>query len=919
LGLSWEGVGTEFRLLGPVEVVGDGAALALGGPKQRALLAELLLRRGAAVPRERLVDVLWGERPPPSAIASLQVYVHGLRRAVGADRLETRGAAYRLRVEPEELDVARFERLLADARAALAGGTPGHADELLAAALALWRGEALGDLGDSPVRAAASGLEDLRLQALELRIDARLALGEHREVVSQLEELIAAEPYRERLREQHVLALYRSGRQEDALAAYQDARRTLADNLGVEPGPALRELERAVLRHDPSLTLERREATARPRLPAPATPLVGRRLEIAAVEAILGRDGVRLVTLTGTGGTGKTRLALAVAERLAHESRDGAAFVDLSDVRDAGLIVPTIGQVLGEETHAVEARLADSSLLLVLDNLEQVATDAAPALAELLANAPRLRLLATSRVPLRVSGEQEYAVPPLPAHEAEALFAARATAVDAEFALTEETAPFVARICARLDGLPLALELAAARVRVLPLRALELRLENALDVLVGGARDLPTRQQALRATLDWSFALLAEPAQSLLARLAVFAGGVELVDLEVVLGADTGEPLAALVEASLVRRRGERFTLLQTIREYALARLAERDEVDDLRRRHAARYLEVAERAWELILPGGASEPEGMAVLEREADNLRAAFAWASASGDGETTVRLAVAQRWFWLVRGRFVEARAAFDTAAEARVEPTLHAAALNGAATFAAHQGETARAREQWNEALEIYRARGDEDEVARCVAELGSVAVAEGDLERARVLYEDAVERFDRLGHRVRESVALSNLAAIADQDDDLAASVDYSERAIALQREIDDPINLAVSLTNLAPTVLRLGEVERGRALLREGVELGEGFGHRLLLAHTLAVAAELAACDGDSALAGRLIGATEAAFAAIGGEVPEGERRAFTRIFAALDQPQGEVERARDEGRTWPLETSLAAARRLFS
>jgi DNA-binding SARP family transcriptional activator len=231
-------------------VIGDGGAVALGGPKQRALLAELLLRRGSAVPRERLVDALWGDRPPASAISSLQVYVHGLRRAVGADRFETRGNAYCVRVEPDELDVARFERLLAEARDTLASGAPGHADELLASALGLWRGNALADLGDSPVRAAASGLEDLRLQALELRVDARLALGAHREVVAELERLVAAEPFRERLREQLVLALYRSGRQQDALDAYQDARRSL-DELGVEPGSALRELERAVLRHDP--------------------------------------------------------------------------------------------------------------------------------------------------------------------------------------------------------------------------------------------------------------------------------------------------------------------------------------------------------------------------------------------------------------------------------------------------------------------------------------------------------------------------------------------------------------------------------------------------------------------------------------------------------------------------------------------
>ena len=895
-------------------MVGEGAAIALGGRKQRALLAELLLRRGAAVPRERLVDVLWGERPPASAVTSLQVYVHGLRRALGADRLETHGTAYRVVVDPDELDVARFEGRLGQAREALAAGAPGHADELLAAALSLWRGEALGDLGDSPVRAAAPALEELRLQALELKIDARRARGEHSEVLGQLDELVAAEPYRERLREQLVLALYRAGRQQEALAAYREARRALADDLGVEPGPALRELERAVLRHDASLTLEHREAVPRPRLPAATSPLTGRRLELAAVEALLRREGVRLVTLTGPGGTGKTRLALAVAEQLSRETRDGAAFVDLSSVNDAALIVPTIGQALGLDAHQVEPRLADSSLLLVLDNLEQLAAEAAPLLAGLLARAPRLRMLATSRVPLRVNGEHEYAVPSLPTSEGVALFAARAAAVDAEFELTDDTRPVVAGICARLDGLPLAIELAAARVRVLPVEALERRLDNALDVLVGGARDLPTRQRTLRATLDWSFALLDEEAQTLLADLAVFAGGFALDDLEAVAGPGAGDALAALVEASLVRRRGERFTLLETIREYARARLAERSDAEEVGRRHLARYLEVAEAAWQEILVGGEAENEGLAVQEREAANLRAAFAFAVACGDGEAAVRLAASQRWFWIVRGRFVEARAVFDAAAEADVAPMLHAAALNGAATFAKHQGEIGRAREQWSEALAIFRAHGDDGEAARCVAELGGVAVAEGDCEAARALYEECAVLFHELGNGMREAVAISNLSAIADQQGDLEASVAYGERAIELQRELDDRLNLAVSLVNLAPTLLQLGEVERGRALLSEALEIGREYGHTLLLSHTLTVASELAAIDGDPALGAGLIGATESAFAALGGEVPEGERRAFARIVARLAAPDDDLAAWRDEGRAWSLEDALARA-----
>jgi predicted ATPase len=649
-------------------------------------------------------------------------------------------------------------------------------------------------------------------------------------------------------------------------------------------------------------------------LPTAPTALVGRRLELTAVEAILRREDVRLVTLTGPGGTGKTRLALAVAEHLAPEVRGGAAFVDLSSIRDAELIVPTIGQALGVgDAHEVEPRLAAVSVLLVLDNLEQLADDAAPVIARLLANAPRLRVLATSRVPLRVSGEHEYSVPPLPLAESVALFAARARAIDPEFVLDEQTAAAVERICARLDGLPLAIELASARVRALPLHALEQRLDKALDVLVGGARDLPRRQQTLRATLDWSFALLDPDAQKLLARLAVFAGGFGLSDVEAVTGEDPIEALSTLVEAGIVRRRDERFTLLETVREYAVDHL---DDADEVRARHLAHYLEVVETAWERIRAGGAPELQGMAVQEREADNLRAAFAFAASSGADEAVVRIACALRWMWLMRGRFAEARASFDVAVAAEVEPLLHAAALNGAATFALHQGDTRVADELWTKALEINRQHGDHGEAARCLAELGAVAVAERDLELAWARYEETAVLFHELGSSIREGIAVSNLAAIAADRGDLVSAVEYGERAIALQRAIDDPSDLAVSLANLSPTVLRLGDAVRSRALLREAVEIAEEYGHTLLLAHTLAVAAELAAVDGDAPLAMMLVGATEAAFAAIAGELPEGERLAFERICARVDDADPAWQ---EEGRGWQLESALETARPLFT
>jgi predicted ATPase/DNA-binding SARP family transcriptional activator len=915
----------EFRVLGPVEVVGDGAAIALGGPKQRALLAELLLSRGAAVPRERLVDALWGERPPASAHSSLQVYVHGLRRAVGADRVETRGGAYRVCVEPDELDLLRFERLLAHGRRALAEGAPAEADEALEAALGLWRGEALGDLGDSPVRAAASALEELRRQALELRIDARLALGEHDEVIGLLEGLIAGEPYRERLREQLITALYRSGRQRDALAAYQDARRLLADDLGVEPGPALRELERAILLQDEGLSIAR-PPIARPTLPVPATPLVGRLLDVAALEAMIRGDGMRLVTLTGPGGTGKTRLALAAAEQIAAGSRDGAAFVDLSSIQDADLVPGAIASALElDDPGDIEPRLRDSSMLLVLDNLEQMADTVAPRVAGLLERSPRLKVLATSRVPLRVRGEHEYPVQPLPVadparsfeelagNEAVALFSARAGAVDPAFELTSSNAPAVARICARLDGLPLAIELAAARVRTLPVDRLERRLERALDLLVDGARDLPLRQRTLRSTLDWSYDLLGSDAQALLPRLAVFSGGFTLDSLES-LGGGEGA-LESLLEASLVLRRSDRFVLLETIREYALARLAA-NEQDALRARHAQHFLELAEAAWAGILEGDEAEVEGMRVLDVEAENLRSAFDYARRSGDAETGVRLALAQRWYWMVRGRVLEGRAAFAWAGGADVAPTMHAAALNGSATFAKHQGEIAAAREQWEEALEIFRTHGDDSEVARCFAELGGVAVSEGDLSGAFSMYEEAAGLFRELGQPVREGIALGNLAGIAADLDDLDASVRYGEQAIEIQRGVRDWPDLAVTLANVAPSELRRGNLDRGRALLCEAVQIAEEYGYQLLLAHALAISAELAAIDEEADLAARLVGAAETAFAALGATVPEGVHLAFARVFVRIgDDLAAHV----DAGRELPIDVAIGEARHLFA
>jgi predicted ATPase len=661
----------------------------------------------------------------------------------------------------------------------------------------------------------------------------------------------------------------------------------------VEPGPALQELERAILRQDEALEapMVAPPAPRRP-LPAPPTPLVGRRLEVAAVDAMLRRDECRLVTLTGPGGTGKTRLALAAAAELADELRDGAAFVDLSSVTDEALVLPTVARALDlGETDDPLAYLRERSILLVLDNLEQLGEGVAP-VAELLAAAPRLRILATSRTPLRLSAEHEYPVPPLPVpaehrpfeelatNDAVRLFTVRAQAADPAFALSAQTIERVAAICRRLDGLPLALELAAARTRSLPVAAIEERVTRALELLVEGARDLPQRQRTLRATLDWSYGLLAPGARQLLARVSIFAGGWTLADLEAVVG-DEALALGALVDASLVRRRGERYVLLETVREYGLERLRERGEEDDLRRRHALHFIEVAENARTGILAGGDASERGLAVLGEEQDNLRAALAWTIEADDAERELALCNAQRWFWIVSGAVTEGRRAFAHAVETTAASggALHALALHGDATFAVKQGHFDEARPTFEQALAVYRALDDWEWVGRCCAELGSVAVAVGDLDRAVELYEECVRLFDEHGDDQKRAIAVANLGAIAAQRDDFETAVAYGREAIELQRRGDNRDDLAVTLCNLSRVLLALGELDEARAALRESLELATRLGYRLVLAYALGGAAEVAAQRDDPETAARLLGGSAGLFEAMGMTVPTDEVR----------------------------------------
>ena len=673
-------------MFGPLEVWRDGQPIALGAAKQRALLALLLIRH-AEVGRDVLIDAVWGENPPGGARNTLQVYVSKLRKALGPNVIETTPTGYRVRSEAGAVDAERFGPLFAEGRESLAAGDAAGAERSFPRRCFVAWGRPLRICAMRRLRRPEAGrLDELRLACLEERerererIDADLALGRHPALIGELEAVILEQPLRERLRGQFIVALYRSGRQSEALAQYQAARRMLADELGLEPSPELRELERMILAHDPGLAAPRVSEKPPSNLHAQPTPFIGRQKELEEAAEIMRRRDVRLLTFTGPGGSGKTRLALQLAAEIRDEFPDGVFFVDLAPISDARLVVATVAQTLDVRAQAAEpletavaGYLGERRILLLLDNFEQVLS-AAPSVSALLAVAPSLNVLVTSRAPLRIGGEHESPAPPLHLPElmelhdpdflsrceAVALFVERAQAVKPDFALTEYNASAVAEICVRLDGLPLAIELAAARVRALAPATLLERLEPRLSLLSGGPRDAPARQQTLRAALDWSNALLGGEAQRLFGQLSVFVGGWNLEGTEAIADRDVAvvDVLASLVENNLVREvedtaGGARYAMLETIREYAGELLAHSGEAEAVGRRHAEYVLTLADRA-DARMSGRdfsfSGEPEKR--IREELPNLRAALEWAVESHE-PLALRLATAGAYAWTSSG--------------------------------------------------------------------------------------------------------------------------------------------------------------------------------------------------------------------------------------------------------------------------
>ncbi|MFF2774153.1 BTAD domain-containing putative transcriptional regulator [Streptomyces sp. NPDC058052] len=934
----------RFGVLGPLAVwTEDGTAVAVPEAKVRALLACLLTHRGEVVPAGRLVHEVWPEDPPARPAGVLQNKVWRLRRALedaepGARRLlVSRPPGYVLEAPAGSVDADRFRALAERARSA---ADPAVRAALLGDALTEWRGPALADFADEDfARPTAARLEEQRLSVLEERAETRIALGLHVEVADELGDPVALHPLRERLRAVHLRALYLSGRQSEALTGYEEVRTRLAEELGVDPGPELAALHRAILTQSADLTpapprgpvpiplpvpapAPGRAATApAPVVPAALTGLVGRDAAVEELGALL-RTG-RLVTLTGSGGVGKTRLALAAAARAASRFPGGVRLVELAALDRAGdgrRRATALAEVREAVARAAGVRddvppapgtdplplvdriaraLGDTPALLVLDNCEHVVEPVAELAARLLATVPALRILATSQVPLGLTGEHLHEVPPLPRPEpgeglepddlgrfgAVELFVARATAAAPGFTLDAGTAAAVAAICRRLDGIPLALEMAATRVRALGVREVAARLDDRFRLLAVGARDAPARQRTLRSVLDWSWDLLGPGERAVLRRLAVHADGcaldaaeevsagplppapagtprpgreaaasapadseapvdpAALVDSEapVVLAdpeapvdpADVLDLLARLVDASLVVAApagpdgAVRYRLLESVAAYGEERLREAGETEPVRMAHRAFYLRLAERAGPLLR--GAEQAYWLRRLDDETANLRGALDSAVSAGEAETALRLATSLCWYWRLRGRGAEAErslaAALSVPGPAPAVLVARATAWLGGVRLAS--GGSADPVADYRSALHAYENVHDPLEQARAAWFLGSHLYGIGDARASARLVDGALARFEELGDDWGAAAALATRSFHAKLNGDFPALLRDGERSLALFRGLGDEWGQLQAMVPLQTRAGIVGEYAHAGELHRICLDIAE--------------------------------------------------------------------------------------------
>jgi predicted ATPase/DNA-binding SARP family transcriptional activator len=845
-----------FRVLGPFEILGTEQPT--GGPPQAEaeLLAVLLMEAGREVSAATLLDALWGTELPADPMNALQQRISKLRRALvrlgSAARVERRRIGYLLQVDPATVDAHRFTRLVGEARS-LAGRAPAAAERRYVEALSLWHGPALADFADRLwVAPYVSRFEELRMAALEEQIELALQAGRHADLVSELESLVRVHPHRERLHGQLMRALYQSGRQTESLAVYRRLRSRLANELGLEPSEELQALEQSVLRHDPALAPSKRSpATTEASTSSGAPPLLGRVQLVVQASDLLGE--YRLLTLTGPGGVGKTAVALELASRL--EGADGVFLVRLAGVAESGKVARAVAEAVGvEHSGDVEAslcrRLESRAALLVLDNCEHLVDACAALAARVLASCPDVRILATSREPLGVRGEVALPVPPLEvppidaaagdlrAYPAVRLFVERARTARLDFEDDPATLTQVARICRALDGIPLAVELAAALTRSLPVSEIAARLDHRLRLLIGGPRTADARQQTLMGAMDWSHRLLTEPEQRLLRRLAVFRSGFSAADAERVCpgsGVSKGEVvglLVRLVDRSLVvpdPAGGGMFRMLETIRMYAWERLVEAGEDVELGRAHAAHLLAIAEAAEpELRGPG---QRRWLHWWRRERDDLAAAVRWCLAHGDTDADLglRLVAALGWFASFAA-YPEGAGDIERMLEAARDPSPMATALALQAYSLAARPRacvvhpspvSAAAAEQ---SLTLFTQLDERHRAAYSQTFLAVEGIGKPDPKPSRSLLDTAAAEFrstdDRWGLALVEFVAMDLQHGMGNW----SRAAAHAERALNYFGQLDDEWGLSAVQIHQARALHRAGQLNEAAKVFESALE-----------------------------------------------------------------------------------------------
>jgi predicted ATPase/DNA-binding SARP family transcriptional activator len=902
----------ELRLLGPLEVRLGGRPVEVSGGKRHGLLAVLGLRHGRVVAVDELIDALWGEELPAVPRNALQHHVARLRAALGQESIVGSSDGYAL--ADASIDAARFEELLAEARGALREGDAQAGAESIELALAFWRGPALQGLTETEwLGAEARRLEALRVDALEERFEAALALGERREIVSALRATLDENPFRERLWGQLMLALYRGGRQVDALETFQDARRVLAEQLGLEPGPELRRLQEAILAHDPAIAAVPVAARRRGNLPSPMTSFVDREREMAEVMALLREH--RLVTLTGPPGVGKSRLALEGVRLLESDLRDGAWLVELARAGGAAGVERVLADAVearGPDPLArVISRLRDAEAILVLDACEHALANAAHVASAVLPECPGVRVLATSREVLHLAGEVPVTLKPLQAPQAAAtdgsdspavqLFAARARAARPGFELTAEAVPVVAEIARWVDGLPLAIELAAARINVLGLAELSSLVAHRLALLRGRSQSDPIRT-ALLGLVEWSYELLHPDEKALLHHLAVHRGGASLSSLLAVAakdGLDDGTVtslLAALVSKSIISvsfpAEEARYDLLDTVRDYALERLAEHGGLAAARAAHAEHFATMADAARSGLR--GRDWLNCVRRLELDNDNLWAALTYARDAPDPAVAIRLGAPLGWYFSLANRVSEGRRflqiALDTTTDdappnlriellaflcflateeldfdAAVEAGERALAL-GASTPAplesallrvtlaialTHSGDFKRATAFADEARAGYHKARDDWGVAVSSLVRAGVATGTGDVCTVAAMAATGRRHSEAIGYDAFLPAAMLFEAWVADRRNDREAAADAYRRALEVSHRAGLRDHAAFALAGLGAVALARGDVSRAEQLERRALSAAEAARAPWVAAHARVQLGRALAAAGD--------------------------------------------------------------------